>query len=420
MATAPKLAPDNDAAVLLIPYEDIDTTGRIGLYWPAWAEALSDLIKADGQRTPVPVRRNGPRANKPWTLIAGKHRVEAVHIAGLPYVRAIEEEGDDAELIQSQASENIERRNLAPIERALFVRAVADAAEARLKDQHGGLTQEQLAVQARWARMRSKAPGVEREDDLTESEADNTRLNLSRVYGWREETAETLGMSLASLKRDLALHRAIIAPFPDLYEALARHPIVGENASNLREIASFALPARRDIIEALVDAPDMTLAQALEGLGLSKPSAPAATGATKYMDNAGANIARLSAEQQRSWAPAFADTIKPSALEAMRDAIVARMQAEGLAVPAAPAAPAEKPTPAVPLRASVKPDYIVCLECGAREVQLKRHLRSAHGLQPGQYIAKWGLPADYPLVAPNHAEERREQAMKLGLKGGAK
>ncbi|MFY9350340.1 MAG: MucR family transcriptional regulator [Sphingobium sp.] len=138
------------------------------------------------------------------------------------------------------------------------------------------------------------------------------------------------------------------------------------------------------------------------------------------MDNAGANIARLSAEQQRSWAPAFADTIKPSALEAMRDAIVARMQAEGLAVPDAPAAPAEKPTPAVPLRASVKPDYIACLECGAREVQLKRHLRSAHGLQPGQYIAKWGLPADYPLVAPNHAEERREQAMKLGLKGGAK
>jgi predicted transcriptional regulator len=71
--------------------------------------------------------------------------------------------------------------------------------------------------------------------------------------------------------------------------------------------------------------------------------------------------------------------------------------------------------PAVSVRSSVKPDFIVCLDCGKKNKMLKRHLMTAHGLEIDQYKARWGLSADYPLVAPNYATVRRELALKIGL-----
>jgi predicted transcriptional regulator len=71
--------------------------------------------------------------------------------------------------------------------------------------------------------------------------------------------------------------------------------------------------------------------------------------------------------------------------------------------------------PAVPIKKSVQPDYIVCLEDGKRFKSLKRHLRTTYNLTPEQYRAKWGLPASYPMVAPNYAATRSELAKRLGL-----
>jgi predicted transcriptional regulator len=71
--------------------------------------------------------------------------------------------------------------------------------------------------------------------------------------------------------------------------------------------------------------------------------------------------------------------------------------------------------PAVPVKRSVTPDYIVCLEDGARLKMLKRYLRSKYNLTPEEYRAKWGLTADYPMVAPNYAAQRSEFAKKIGL-----
>ena len=73
------------------------------------------------------------------------------------------------------------------------------------------------------------------------------------------------------------------------------------------------------------------------------------------------------------------------------------------------------PEPAVPIRSSVKPDYIVCLEDGKKLKMLKRHLMTHYNMTPEQYRQRWNLPADYPMVAPNYAEKRRELAMKIGL-----
>lgn len=77
--------------------------------------------------------------------------------------------------------------------------------------------------------------------------------------------------------------------------------------------------------------------------------------------------------------------------------------------------PEVKQQPAVSVRASVKPDYIVCLEDGKKLKMLKRHLMTHYNMTPDEYRQKWGLPSDYPMVAPNYAEQRRSLAKKIGL-----
>jgi len=84
-------------------------------------------------------------------------------------------------------------------------------------------------------------------------------------------------------------------------------------------------------------------------------------------------------------------------------------------IPGRSAAPEPKPEPKVPIRSSVKPDYIVCLEDGKRLKMLKRHLMTHYNLTPDQYRQKWGLSPDYPMVAPNYAEQRRKLAKSIGL-----
>lgn len=80
-----------------------------------------------------------------------------------------------------------------------------------------------------------------------------------------------------------------------------------------------------------------------------------------------------------------------------------------------PEAVAEAPKPAVPVRKSVTPEYLVCLEDGKKLKMLKRYLRTTYDMTPDEYRAKWGLPPDYPMVAPNYAKQRSEFAKRIGL-----
>ena len=82
---------------------------------------------------------------------------------------------------------------------------------------------------------------------------------------------------------------------------------------------------------------------------------------------------------------------------------------------AEPAAPEVAREPAVSIRSSIKPDHIVCLEDGKKLKMLKRHLSTHYNLTPDEYRARWGLPSDYPMVAPNYAAHRRELAKQIGL-----
>ena len=76
---------------------------------------------------------------------------------------------------------------------------------------------------------------------------------------------------------------------------------------------------------------------------------------------------------------------------------------------------AERPDPAVSVRASVKKDHVVCLDCGVKLKMLKRHLSAEHEMSPEEYRQRWDLPSDYPMVAPQYAQTRRDLAKKIGL-----
>ncbi len=80
--------------------------------------------------------------------------------------------------------------------------------------------------------------------------------------------------------------------------------------------------------------------------------------------------------------------------------------------------PIEKAKPAVPISKSVTDDYVICLEDGKKLKMLKRYLRSNYNMTPDEYRRKWGLPADYPMVAPNYAKRRSEFAKSIGLGRG--
>jgi predicted transcriptional regulator len=86
----------------------------------------------------------------------------------------------------------------------------------------------------------------------------------------------------------------------------------------------------------------------------------------------------------------------------------------------APAAVEERPKPAVPINRSVQHDFIVCLEDGKKLKMLKRYLRSRYDMSPDDYRRRWGLAADYPMVAPNYTERRSEFAKKIGLGKGVR
>lgn len=97
--------------------------------------------------------------------------------------------------------------------------------------------------------------------------------------------------------------------------------------------------------------------------------------------------------------------------------LIASVHAAVAAVLAGDAAarPGEPARPAVNYRKTITPDYLICLEDGKKFKSLKRHLRSHYNLTPDQYRAKWGLPADYPMVAPNYATARASLARRMGL-----
>lgn len=324
-----------NAQILQLNPDDIQIDDRIGLYWPEKAEALGRLIAKDGQNDPIKVRANGSRAKRKWTLVAGLHRLEGVRLMSLTSVSAIEVIGDADDYRMVEASENIHRRDFGPIEKALFVRALADIYQRQVEHLHVGLSQQQIAIKKRWDDTRNSV--AVRESDLIEIEADHTAATIAAVYGWTDELREATGWSERKLRDYLRIHRTIIAPFErSMWEALAHHSL-GHKLKSIMQIAEYgeaigAQADRRRLIAWIIEHPDAkSVDEAKVALGLSgsKSSSVKPDTQTGFIDRAETNLSRLSPSSWRSFAPSLAAQVKKSALLHVRDALNARIAAEG-------------------------------------------------------------------------------------------
>jgi len=159
--------------------------------------------------------------------------------------------------------------------------------------------------------------------------------------------------------------------------------------------------------------------EAPEFLGVNRNLRFSTAGTTRIRGNANRNIggpmdtALLGLTSQIVSAFVSKNPIQATDLPALIKCVHQSLTTLGL--PQETAEPAADLKPAVPVKKSVTPDYIVCLEDGKKLKMLKRHLQSSYGLTPDEYRAKWGLPADYPMVAPNYAKARSALAMEIGL-----
>ena len=312
------------AQILALDPNDIDDSQRIGFLHPDKAAALGRLMAVDGQRDPIKVTKAKKGSALPWTLVVGKHRTVGARLEGLQ-VYAIEVSGKPEELEDLESSENLHRRPLGPIERAKFTAALVAAAQARMAREHGNLKQQQLAIKARWARVKS---GEIRAEQALRDDTDDTCATIADVYGWEESAADALGMSKRTIHYDLTLSRLLIEPFPDLIEALARHPVVGENGSQLKAICAVPdVAARRLVIEALLANSELSADEALVQCGIAR----ATGGATplphmKHVNAVVGNIARLTATLQKRHLPEIVAAFKSDAVKReLRDLLNAEL-----------------------------------------------------------------------------------------------
>ena len=210
-----------NAQLIELSPNDIDEATRIGFLHEDKAAALGRLMAVDGQRDPIKVVRSWPKrtieeivaeGKKPWRLVTGMHRLVGARLESMT-VFAIEVSGKPEDLADLEASENLHRRPLAPIERAKFTAALVQAAQERIAREHGELSQQKLAIKARWARVQAHEITA---DQALKEETDDTADKMSAVYGWQDSVADALGLDKRTIRRDLSLYRLLIEPFPDL------------------------------------------------------------------------------------------------------------------------------------------------------------------------------------------------------------
>lgn len=296
--------------------DDVDEGARIGFLHEDKAAALGRLMAVDGQRDPIKVVANPKNPDRPWRLVTGMHRLIGARIEGIT-VFAIEVTGKPEDLADLEASENLHRRPLAPIERAKFVQALCQAAQERIAREHGELSQHKLGMKVRWSRVKA---GETRADEALQEESDDTADKMSAVYGWQESAADALGMDRRTIRRSLELYRLIIEPFPELAEALSRHPVVGENASQLKAVAAVKDEAlRRSVIEALLADPEIGAEDARILAGVDSAGGVAPLPYQKHFDAITGGWSRLGTSEKRRFIPKIVEMLSPDLKRELRD-----------------------------------------------------------------------------------------------------
>jgi ParB family transcriptional regulator, chromosome partitioning protein len=295
------------ATILELDPATIDTSleARIGFFFPDKAAAFGRLMAVDGQRDLIKVSRAQAGGTFDWNLHVGLHRTRGALLEGLP-IYGIAVSGTPEFLRELESSENVHRRKQEPLERAKFVHALCEVATLRIAREHGELKQAQIAIKARWDRVRERDLGA---DQALRDEAEDTGDKMSLVYGWQESAAEAMGLDKRTVQRALRLYRLLIEPFPpELVRALADHPVVGSNDKQLRDIAD--LPGenqRRAVIEALLADHELSAEGARVRVGIVGPGVKIAPGHfDKFTGQIKTGWQRLNLHQRRAFVPEIA------------------------------------------------------------------------------------------------------------------
>ncbi|MCC7097308.1 MAG: ParB N-terminal domain-containing protein [Thermomonas sp.] len=242
--TAEATAPDVVGQIILLRPDEIEAGERLRPVDPVWAEALAGILKAEGQRTPIEVCRLPGKSR--YTLVTGAHRHAAAAKAGL-WLRAEVVTNDAAERRLREISENMHRRDLAPLDRAAMLAELVAVHKVRagLDPNADGRT---ASVNARWQKA-------------LQNEAVDTNDTMTFVYGWSEQVADELGFSKRTIERDLLLHRRLPAMGVAQLREVA-HPILN-NAAQLRALAKLDDGTQRKVIRRLADGA-RTIAEAID------------------------------------------------------------------------------------------------------------------------------------------------------------
>lgn len=322
----------HNTAIFKLAPSTIVVEERIGIFWPEKATGYGALMARDGQNEPIKIRWRGKGDAREAVLVVGYHRLQGAIEFDLPFIDCMEAKGTRDQLRLIEASENMDRRDLEPIERALLVRARVELAKARAASANAGYSPQELAAAARWNNVRNNV--AVRPDEKVAAEAAYAECISCTPHGWSENVAESLGMSRRSLFDSLKIHRQLIEPFErELWEALARVPL-GRKKKSLFELADIADEETRRLVIDTIVGDDMGEIKSVSDAMIAAGAKAAAgkvrkAGDSKWMDGAGTNLDRLSASGWRQFAPTLVEKIKPSALVTIRDAVLARIAAEG-------------------------------------------------------------------------------------------
>lgn len=314
-----------NAKLMELDPNEVEDGQRIGFLHEDKAAAIGRLMAVDGQRDPIKVVAQAKGSSKPWRLVTGMHRLVGARNEGIT-VWAIEVSGKPEDLADLEASENLHRRPLAPIERAKFTAALVLAAQERLAREHGDLPRLKRAAKARWDKVKSGEILV---DAALRDDTEDACAKFAQAYGWEESVGEALGMSRRTIHNDLSLYRLLIEPFPDLIEQLAKHPVVGENASQLKLIAGVKVESqRRDVIAMLLADREMSADQALVHVGVAKAASSApVVQHQKFYDQIEGGWSRLGITQKREFLPRIAAMVDtPDLKKRLRDMLDAELE----------------------------------------------------------------------------------------------
>lgn len=242
--------------ILLINIDDIDVGERLLPVGTSWAAALGRLMKVDGQRTPIEICKSASR--KRWRLVAGAHRLEGARLQGWKQIRAIVVDDGLIERKLREIGENIWRRKLLPLDRAISVGEMYDLLRARAGVSLGK-SGRSLAAEARWKMA-------------VEEEAADATAMIANAYGIDDQIGELLGLSARTIRNDLTIRRRLTTADVARLRA-ADHPVF-RSGGQLLALAKLDDTERAGVIDKLIDGAAQTVAEALDLLQPTPKPAP--------------------------------------------------------------------------------------------------------------------------------------------------